>query len=236
MSYVDQEPVSLMQKIRGKKKIWTNLTHMKKLVWTSFSEQILLGSWLTLQERPGTQKKKSCELSEKVRANAVFLGTSGFWVGFWASEFLQPVASGISVARTLGVPKSQFSEQVEIVKVARLQSNWHEIFLLSYEFSCKKCSEVFPENLEPFFCGPEKFHQIPVKFPYTKGKTKTHRRAAGVQGEEIDMLGRGDACSVISAVRYTHYPTISTDMLERVRNRDTGVCNNEATCCVDQLE
>mmetsp|Transcript_66659 Transcript_66659/g.124448 ORF Transcript_66659/g.124448 Transcript_66659/m.124448 type:complete len:509 (-) Transcript_66659:64-1590(-) len=33
------------------------------------------------------------------------------------------------------------------------------------------------------------------------------------------------ACTVGS---YTHYPTISTDMLARVRSRDTGVCNNEA--------
>jgi alpha-1,2-mannosyltransferase len=35
----------------------------------------------------------------------------------------------------------------------------------------------------------------------------------------------GGGCSVAS---YVHYPTISTDMLERVRARDTGVCNNTA--------
>ena len=32
----------------------------------------------------------------------------------------------------------------------------------SHEFSYEKCSEIFPENFEPLFCGSEK---IPGKFP-----------------------------------------------------------------------
>ena len=38
----------------------------------------------------------------------------------------------------------------------------HERFFLSHEFSYEKCSEIFPENFEPLFCGSEK---IPGKFP-----------------------------------------------------------------------
>ena len=39
----------------------------------------------------------------------------------------------------------------------------HEIlFLLSYEISDEKCSEIFSEMFEPLFCGSEK---NPVKFP-----------------------------------------------------------------------
>ena len=38
----------------------------------------------------------------------------------------------------------------------------HERFILSYEFSYEKCSEIFPEFIEPLFCGSEK---NPAKFP-----------------------------------------------------------------------
>ena len=38
-------------------------------------------------------------------------------------------------------------------------------FFSSHEFCHEKCSEVFPENLEPLFCGSEKFRKIPSKFP-----------------------------------------------------------------------
>ena len=50
------------------------------------------------------------------------------------------------------------------VKVARLQSEFctKDIFFSSHEFSYEKCSEIFPENFEPLFCGSEK---IPGKFP-----------------------------------------------------------------------
>ena len=51
----------------------------------------------------------------------------------------------------------------KILKVARLQSEFcTERFFSSHEFSHEKCSEIFPENFEPLFCGSEK---IPGKFP-----------------------------------------------------------------------
>ena len=49
------------------------------------------------------------------------------------------------------------------VKVARLQSEFcTKDFFSSHEFSYEKCSEIFPENFEPLFCGSEK---NPGKFP-----------------------------------------------------------------------
>ena len=50
-----------------------------------------------------------------------------------------------------------------MAKVARLQSEFYtKDFFLSHEFSYEKCSEIFPEILEPLFCGSDK---IPGKFP-----------------------------------------------------------------------
>ena len=71
---------------------------------------------------------------------------------------------------------------------ARVQSEFcMNFFLLSYEFSHEKCSEIFCEILEPLFCGSEKIpqdsrqisHQI-----FLRNQKKKHRRAsAGAQGE-----------------------------------------------------
>ena len=59
-------------------------------------------------------------------------------------------------------------------KVARLQSEFcTKEFLLSYEFSYEKCSEIFPKIVEPLFCGSRKVPaKFPNKFPCEKSKTK----------------------------------------------------------------
>ena len=93
--------------------------------------------------------------------------------------------------------KKMFAEDMpEDFKVARLQSEFcTKDFVSSHEFSYEKCSEIFPENFEPFFCGSEK---IPGKFPPNfplnflnfpaKNQKKIHRRAsAGAQGGKISQ-------------------------------------------------
>ena len=71
-----------------------------------------------------------------------------------------------------------------------------KIFFRATNFSCEKCSEIFPEIFEPLFCGSE---QIPGKFPPNfplnfpnfpaKNQKKIHRRAsAGAQGERRRAL------------------------------------------------
>ena len=49
------------------------------------NKKVHLKSWVP-DSRHRELGKSSRELFEKVRANAVFFGISGFWVGFWASK------------------------------------------------------------------------------------------------------------------------------------------------------
>ena len=73
----------------------------------------------------------------------------------------------------------------------------HERFFSSHEFSYEKCSEIFPENFEPLFCGSEKISgkfppNFPLNFPNfpAKNQKKIHRWAsAGAQGEHFTWIG-----------------------------------------------
>ena len=55
--------------------------------------------------------------------------------------------------------------QNQFVGGTSAERSWHEQFLLSYEFSYGKCSEIAPEIFKPSFCGTKRSHKIPAKFP-----------------------------------------------------------------------
>ena len=79
--------------------------------------------------------------------------------------------------------------------MARLQSEFlPERIFGGYEFSHEKCSEVFPENVEPLFCGSKKIprnsrqisHEISVPkikknspMSFCRGAGRTHSRQFG---------------------------------------------------------
>ena len=103
--------------------------------------------------------------------SSLFLGDPRF---FFAKE-ARIEGSGHSCKRQPGQRKrgqrkgatSKTSKIVQkSVKAVRLQSEFCTKDLCSsYEFSYEKCSEIFPEIFEPLFCGSEKSHKIPAKFP-----------------------------------------------------------------------
>ena len=70
----------------------------KKRIWKSFSEQLLLSTWLasqgSRQKFTRTFRKSSCE-------RGVFFCISGFWVGFGASTVVCPQHDSDSVKRHL---------------------------------------------------------------------------------------------------------------------------------------
>ena len=88
---------------------------------------------------------------------AIWAGISHWATKFSAEEHLGSGNGGSKQGRG-NQPLGSF------VRVARLQNEvGTNAFCSRHEFSSKKCSDVFPENVEPLFCGseknPEKFLQ-----------------------------------------------------------------------------
>ena len=59
----------------------------------------------------------------------------------------------------LFVTKKRYGLKARILKLARLQSEFCTKDFLELRIFLRRCSEVFPENFEPFFCGSEKISQ-----------------------------------------------------------------------------